>query len=365
MKIHNIPVQSFIPHGKISVNMDNGEFHMTSGIEPERGAYIEIPGRFKLPFRIDMTAKMDSPALILQIGGGYINLNTGGMDNRRMMSIIGGETKPNIHKFDNMVPLNEYFDISVIYGRKAMRLIINGEERYFNKKDIYMKSPSVYTDFPDGFGFKLACRKRTEVCIKSLTVTEYDSEPDFPELPKKELIYSPTLTSTDKPTLEDCIKDLSSELKDCLYDIDKYLRELKFRSKIEGGYPESKITYFIPKVVSYQIKISRHLMTHRTTAMLGFYINNSGERTDEFNIRFLELLDETEHGLAGEIFYRMYELHCGSCRGDHSCNHYNPTEYKGSKKNNCQHIVQFKMLPSDFCDVKKVIDAIIKLSKEF
>lgn len=361
MKTYKIQFESFVPHGKVTVTTDNSELRMTGGVD--YGAYIELPDKFRLPFRIDMTAKIDSPALILMIGNGYINLNTGGMDNRRMTSIIGGETKPNIHKFDNTVPLNEYFDISVIYGRKAMQLIINGEERYFNKKDIYMKSLSIDADFSDGFGFRLACRKRTEAYIKSLAITEYDSEPDFPELPKKDFIYSPTLTPTERPTLEECVKDLSPELKECVFSMDRYFKELKFRQKIEGGYPESRITYIIPKVVSYQIKISHHLMTHRTTAMLGFYINNSGERTDEFNVRFLSKLEETEPDLAGEIFFRMYELHCSSCRGNHSCNHYNPTEYKGRKKNNCQHIVQFKMIPSDFDDVKKVLNAIIAIAK--
>ena len=87
---NKVPLESFAPHGKMTVSMENGELHMIGGAD--RGAYIELPNKFNLPFRIDITAKMDSPALILQIGDGYINLNTGGMDNRRMMSIIGGET---------------------------------------------------------------------------------------------------------------------------------------------------------------------------------------------------------------------------------------------------------------------------------
>jgi hypothetical protein len=232
MTIHNIFLNTFIPHGKIAVNVENGELHMTGGAD--RGTYIELPTKFKLPFRIDMTAKMDSPALILHIGDGYINLNTGGMDNRRMMSIIGGETKPNIHKFDNRVPLNEYFDISVIYGERFMQLIINGEERYFNKKDAYMKSPLTDTDFNDGFGLKLTCYPRTEVSIKSLVVTEYVDEPEFEALPKKDYIYAPTLTKTEKPQLQDCIKDLSPELIDCIIDMDKHLKALKFRRLIEG-----------------------------------------------------------------------------------------------------------------------------------
>ena len=359
---HIIALASCIPHGKVSAAMEDGALCMTGG--SDQGAYVEVPGKFKLPFRVDITAKMDSPALLLHIGDGYIHLNTGGMDNRRMKAIIGVETKPNLHKFDNRAPLNEYFEVSAIYGKKAMRLIINGEERYCNKKDIYMKSPLTDTDFPDGFGLGIACYKRTEVSIKSLTVTEYTDEPEFAALPQKEFIYAPTLTKTENPTLEDCIKDLSPELQACLLDMDRHLKELKFRRKIQGGYPESRITYFVPYVVSYQIKISHHLLTHRTTAMLGFYMNNARERADRFNPRFLSKLDESEPGLAGEIFDRMYELHCCRCRGDHSCAHFNLTEYDGQKKNNCQHIVQFKMIPADFGDVKKVIGAILDISKE-
>ena len=191
----------------------------------------------------------------------------------------------------------------------------------------------------------------------------FRSEPAFAAPPKREYVYAPSLTKTEKPVLEDCIQDLAPSLQACLRDMDIHLKALKFRSKIEGGYPESKITYFVPRVVSYQIKISHHLLTHRTTAMLGFYMNNAGER-DQFNVGFLSKLEETEPGLAWAIFSRMYELHCPRCRGNHSCAHYNLTELNGHKKNNCQHIVEFKMNPADFGDIKIVIDAILDINKE-
>jgi hypothetical protein len=238
-----------------------------------------------------------------------------------------------------------------------MQLAVNGEERYFNKKDAYMKSPLTDTDFKDGFGFKIACHKRTEVYIKSLTVTEYTDEPEIPVLPRRELIYAPALTQTDKPAFDDCIKDLAPELKDCVYDMDKSLKELKFKRKIEGGYPESKITYILSKVVSYQMKISHHLMTHRTMATLGNYI-------DDFNVKFLNKLEELDPDFAGEIFYRMRDTYCVCCNGKLiGCPNYHLTEYKGITKNNCGLSVQFKMIPPDFSDVKKVIDTVISLSK--
>lgn len=360
---NKIPLESFAPYGKVTISIENGELHMAGGAD--RDSYITIPNKYKLPFRIDMTAKMDSPALILQIGEGYIHLNTGGMDNRRMMSIIGGETKPNIHKFDNRVPLNEYFDISVIYGKKAMQLIINGEERYFNKKDAYIKSPSVEDDFKDGFGLKLACFKRTEVYIKSLIVTEYTDDPEFVQVPKKDYFYAPTLTKTEKPVLEDCIKDLSPELQDCIYDIDKHLKALKFRRLIEGGYPESRITYTMPRVTVFKMNISHHLLTQiRTMAMLGFYVNQAGKHTDKFNTIFLRKLEEPDSDFADEIFFRMSQQnYCKVCGGS-ECSNFNLTEYKGNKKNNCAHFVQFKMVLSDFADVKRVIGTILELSKE-
>jgi len=353
MIIHQIPLESFVPHGKVTVSIENNKLCIIGGID--YGAYIALPDKFKLPFRIDMTAKIDSPALILRIGDGYINLNTGGMDNRRMTSIIGGETKPNIHKFDNMLPLNEYFDVSIIYGRKAMQLIINGEERYFNKKDIYMKLPSVDTDFKDGFGFKIACHKRTEVFIKSLIITEFDDEPDFPILPKKDANYAPSLTPSDKPTLDDCIKDLTQDLQDKIYDMDKHLRSMKFKRIIEGGYPESKITYILPKVVSYKIKISHNLLTHLTMSLRGNYIS-------DFNSKIISKLAETDPDFADEIFSRAKD--CTGCNGKgngQGCMNNNIVEYNGKKKINCALTVQFKMIPSDFNDVKELINAVIAL----
>ena len=366
---HNISFDKFIPHGKVTVNIENDELHMTGGVD--RGSYIEIPQKYKLPFRIDMTAKMDSPALILKIGDGYIHLNTSGMDNRRMMSIIGGEKKPNIHKFDNHVSLNEYFNISVIYGKKSMQLIINGEERYFNQKDIYMKSPLTDTDFKDGFGLKLFCYKRTEVYIKSLVVTEYADEPEFESLPKRDFIYNTSITKVEKPTLEDCIKGLSPELIDCIVDMDEHLRALKFRRLIEGSYPESRITYTKPKVTLWKMSISSHLMTHWTMAMVGIYVDGSGKCEEKFNTLLLRKLEEYSPDLAEDIFLRMSQSHyCNKdYGGDRACGgcgwqSFNITEYKGTKKNNCAHFIQYKMIPADFDDVKKVLDVILSLSEE-
>ncbi|OPJ63785.1 hypothetical protein [Clostridium oryzae] len=88
--------------------------------------------------RIDLTVKIDSPAFYLFLGNGHINFGTPWSDNRRIDDII----EPN-HKnrfFHNHIPMNEFVDISVIYDFKAMQIFISGEERFYSKKEKYMKS---------------------------------------------------------------------------------------------------------------------------------------------------------------------------------------------------------------------------------
>ena len=247
-----------------------------------------------------------------------------------------------------------------------MQLVINGEERYLNKKDAYMKSPLLDTDFKDGFGFKLACHKRTEVTIKSLMVMEYTDEPEFIDLPKSEFIYAPTLTKTDKPMLEDCIKDLSPELVDCIHDMDKHLKALNFKRKIEGGYPISQLTYVLPLGLSYKFRIDGNMLWHQ----VNWIRYNTKQDIDKFGRQKADYTEETLTKLAEEspVFAEGIFSHIRECFGcAPNCIHSALYKHNGKSKLSCTDIlggIHFKMIPSDFDDVKKIINVIIELSKE-
>ena len=221
-----------------------------------------------------------------------------------------------------------------------------------------MKSKTIDSEFADGFSIKLASHHRTVVFVKSLTVTEYDNEPEFAELPKKDYVYAPCLTPADKPTLDDCIADLTPDLKEIIREMDIYLKPLKFRKKIEGGYPESKITYYLPKIISYKIYISGNLMTHTISPLLSDFGNK-----DIYRENFFDKLEKVDPALAEEIFFRMKE--CAGCDGGSGCVFKHFIDYKGKNKMSCCHGIPFKMIPSDFEDVRKVINAIIDVVTSF
>jgi hypothetical protein len=58
--INNIPLESLTPKNKIKTKLENGELHVPAE-EANLGKHrhhINVPGKFKLPFRIDMTVKL-------------------------------------------------------------------------------------------------------------------------------------------------------------------------------------------------------------------------------------------------------------------------------------------------------------------
>jgi hypothetical protein len=215
MKVHNIPLESFSTHGRVKVSMDNNALSMTATAAVNTNfihtptpikSYIRLPGKFKAPFRIDMTVKIDSPAFYLIVGKGHIGFGTG-MDNRRITDILGGKTKPNTHGFDNRVPIGEYVGISVTYGSKALWIAINNEVRCLSKKDPYIKAlrnNEVPEEFADGFGVALACDKRTRLTLQSFALTEFQGdEPDLPKEPVNNSLPPIFIDTKRKGTLEE------------------------------------------------------------------------------------------------------------------------------------------------------------------
>ena len=164
------------------------------------------------------------------------------------------------------------------------------------------------------------------------------------------------MTPADKPTIDECIADLTLDLKEIIRNMDVYFKFLKLRRKIEGGYPESKITYYLPKIISYKIKISGNLLTHSISPLLSNFGNKKIYREN-----FFDKLGKKSSALAKEIFLRMNK--CRGCDGDSGCVYKHFVEYAGENKMSCCHDVLFKMIPSDFEDVRKVVDAIVSLSK--
>ena len=379
MTTHHIPLKSILPKGKVTIDTGNDELCMTAitAINTEYvyqdapiRSFACIPGKFKLPFRIDMTIKIDSPSLYLIIGKGHISFNKG-MDNRSVTDILGNDYKPNTHEFNNFIPINKYVDISVTYGCKAMWINVNNELRCFSKKDPYikaLKTDSLAEEWKDGFEFKIACDKRTQLTIKSINITEYENEE--PIAPAGNItIKAPQscLTVTENSNVDECIHGLSPDLQKEILRTDEYLlndmkKSLKFKRKIEGGYPNSRITYVSPLGISYKIFITDYLLSHD----IGWVDYNTkreqekygGKKKADYTIETLKKLAETSLEFSNEIFSRMKE--CVSCSADAACIHTKSYKYDGKTKISCGGRIHFKMFPSDFSDLRKMVSVIKK-----
>jgi len=377
MTTHHILLESIIPKGNVTIDTSNDELSMTSitAINTEYvyqdipiKSFACIPGKFKLPFRIDITIKMDSPSLYLIIGKGHISFNKG-MDNRSVTDILGNDYKPNTHEFNNFIPINEYVDISVTYGCKAMWVIVNNELRCFSKNDPYikaLKTNSLAEELKDGFEFGIACDKRTQLTLKSINITEYGNEEPVAPTGKIAIkMPQPCLTVSEKSTVEECMHGLAPDLQKEILSTDAYLlndmkKSLKFKRKIEGGYPNSRITYVSPLGISYKINITDFLLTHD----IGWVDYNTkreqekygGTKKADYTIETLNKLAETSLEFSNEIFFRMKE--CVNCNGHGGCIHAKSYKHDGKTKLSCGGRIQFKMLPPDFNDLRKMVCAV-------
>jgi hypothetical protein len=377
MTTHQIPLESILPKGKVTINTSNDELCMTAitAINTEYvyqdtpiKSFACIPGKFKLPFRIDMTIKIDSPSLYLIIGKGHISFNKG-MDNRSVTDILGNDYKPNTHEFNNFIPINKYVDISVTYGCKAMWIIVNNECRCFSKNDPYikaLKTNSLAEEWKDGFELGIACDKRTQLTLKSINITEYENEE--PVAPTGNItIKTPQvcLTLSEKPAVDECIHGLAPDLQKEILRTDEYLLNdmkkcLKFKRKIEGGYPNSRITYVSPLGISYKIFITDFLLSHD----MGWVDYNTkreqekygGTKKADYTIETLNKLAETSLEFSNDMFFRMKE--CVNCSGNGSCIHIKSYKYDGKTKLSCGGRIHLKMFPSDFNDLRKMVCAI-------
>ena len=381
MTTHNITPEDFTPHGKVTLNADGGELQMTTNTalythfhnnDSPISAYACLPGKYKLPFRIDMTVKIDAPALYLITGKGHVEFATGNA-HRGITDILGGDFKPNTHEFDNNLQLGEYVDISVTYGCAAVCVTVNGECRCLSKKDPYikaLKAGELPEEFKDGFAIALACEKRTEMTVKKLSVTEFGGELDIPSQPPEIRRFEYNLP--EKPTVEAAVQLLTPELQAKISSIDEYLmknmkKSLKFKRKIENWSTGGRITYVSPWGFRYKIEIRENYMWHD----IGWIAYNTrrevekygGRKKADLTNKTLAKLSEADPGFAAEMFERVQE--CKGCNSG-KCRNTWIYEFGGKKTVSCvwDGGMNFKMLPSDFADVRRIIAAIDAVSAE-
>jgi hypothetical protein len=386
MILHNITLDEFIPHGKAVLSVSENELLLSSDLALNTNFarndspiihYAELPTRYKLPFRIDMTVKLDFPALYLVVGKGHVEFGSGIDENRCITDILGNDFKPNTHIFDHGIAFGVYADISVMYGTNMFWVKVNGEYRCISDKEPYiqaLRKNLIPEEFADGFGIKVACDKLSRLSLKSFTVIEYNG--DEPAAPTEQITDKITALLIGRPkksTLEECVASLAPDIKAEIEKSDAYLLKekkssLKFKRTIEGGYPYSRITYVSDWGFRYKIIISGDYVRHDIN-----WVSYNSKREQEkyggfkkadYMVQTLEKLAQTSPDFADEIYYRIKE--CVYCAGAGGCPNKSVYEFNGKIKRACgwSDGIQFRMLVSDFEKARIVVGAIEKVLKE-
>ncbi|WP_310602898.1 hypothetical protein [Anaerosporobacter sp.] len=367
----NINLELFESKGNVLTEYKDNLLYMTTtrktmttrfnSPELKRDSYIYIKKFFKLPLRVDLMVKIDTPGLYVFFGNGHLNFGTPWSDNRRMDDIVEPNSKP--RSFDNYIPMNEFVNISIIYDLKEMQILINGEERYYSKKEKYMKSSLFKEMNEDGFELKIACDKRTEVYIKTVSVREFEDTANIvhsddlltvkeqtKEIDEKEVI---------KHTFESCTLNLPVDIKAEVVKMDGFLKSLKpmkFKRQIEKH--GNKITYVASDYgFSYGILPSYDTMHHE----LQWYILTNCK--PEFWHRKADMMEETLNELAKKdllLAQRMFD-NLNECVGCSPCVVKTSYNFNGRKKIVCHGQMELKMKVSDFEDVREFINTINEL----
>lgn len=368
MNIYNVDLKSLLPKGHVISNMEDSVCHITAteristNFEHKHlpvNSYVSIPNTFKLPFRIDLCIKIDTPEFYLFVGKGHVNFGSFGSDNRRMDDIMIPDYKPKI--FHNHISLNEFVKLSIYYGFNAMEISVDNEIRYFSKKERYMK-PKVLKEFGNPpLEIKLSCSKHTNLLIKSIAVTEYDK--DLPALDRDASIPIPVPITRneavplgEKPSLETCISLLPDYLQKEIISTDLFLRSLspmRFKRQIEKN--GNKISYIASDYgFSYHIYPSSDRMYHS----LSWYIITSSKpenwhRKADYMEAALNHISDVNLSFAEKMFANLKE-----CIGCCPCIVKTPYTFCGKTKISCHGLMDFKMHIDDFEDVRYFIRTI-------
>jgi len=151
-----------------------------------------------IPFRIDLTLKATSSNFKLHTGKGFIRFagdiqESGGGILRT--DVLTGKAENVKYEYGIDLPLGEFFDLSVVYGKSATWIEINEQKCYFNSNAPYIQMLSkgeLPEEFANGLEIALSCGTKRTLVIKSFEVTKYyNDEPTLTEQEVELAMLSP------------------------------------------------------------------------------------------------------------------------------------------------------------------------------
>ncbi len=365
MNEYRIDLSALIPHGNAKTKLADKALDIwtTHSITPiafnlygdsYKRHCASLPGKYQLPFRMDMTVKLDFPALFLFIGGGHISFASPWQDNRRIEDIVKPSGKPNQDhdSFNNTLPLGEFVDISVIYNFDEMQILIGGEERFYSRRQAYMKAKNLHEFNTEGFSIRLAVSKLSALRIKNIIVTEFDDRVPLVRGAFEEAKPQPSAGEHPKHTFESIISNLEQNFQNMIIQMDSFLtalRPLKFKRTLDKN--GNKITYVSSDFgISYAINVSGVQASHH----FGWYIVYNGKpetwhRKADYMEEALAEIAKSDLKLSERIFYALND--CIGCYGP-GCLAQTPYAFSGQKRLTCHGRVMLRMCHDDFQDVR-------------
>jgi len=371
---HRIALDILTPHGQADAKMEDGSLTAwtTHSITPIgitdfsgklKKHYISLPGKYRLPLRVDLTVKLDNPSFYLFIGEGHITFASSGQDNRKLEDVIKHSSKPNQdhYAYNNSLPLGEYTEISVIYNRNEMQICIGGEERFYSRKQAYMRAKNFDEVNNKGISIGFAVSKRSMLRIQEITVTEADNPLPVSRSADGEEKLSFGAKKDPKPTFETVLSGLPRGFQDRLVEMDAFLRFLKpLKCKRVLDKSGNKITYVAADYgVSYAVEVWDGRFTH----CFNWYIVYNGKpetwhRKADYMEEALMESAKSNPGLSERLFYALND--CVGCHGP-GCLARTSYVYNGQKKMTCHGRVMLRMCEGDLRDAKEFFENLNRL----
>ena len=351
----------------IKIRHENGELHVPAD-ETRVGKtrhHVYIPHKCKLPFRIDMTAKVYAvkppsealtnpeikdvppPELNLYIGNGKVHFEGGHISCNDILTTtkagtVGDAALATFVKHSGL-PEKDAMDISVMFGSQMMWVAVDGQYCYASDKMPYLahlQNGNTPAELAEGLAFSICGGTHTKLTIKSLTITEYDH--DEPNIPS-ELSNLPELTP-----FELYVNGLPPELHDEMHKTDAFLMNdmkssLKFKRTIdEHGH----LTYQAPCGLQYGMTYFGAWERH------GTHWVQSAKKPDQTSA-VLAKLAESSPTLADALFSNI------SICSPHAreCKRRTTITYKGTSRQVCRGAISLPWSPSGFEDLRELVAA--------
>jgi len=358
MKSINVPLELIIPKKNVKSKIENGVLYVPAEQSQmhKNWQYITIPGKFTLPFRIDMTVDLQfirhhqvTSQLEVYIGKGRIYFNGGHTSCDDVFTSVNksstGDNKIANYVFYNGIPTKKYVDISINIGSNMMWVSVDGEYCYASDKLPYIKllrENAVPNEYENGVGIALCVGTDTKMRMKSFSVIEYEN--DQSPIPEK-LLNLPELSEFElfanglPPIVHEHICKLDGFL------LDDMKKNLKLRRTIDKT---NHLFYAAPCGFQYTISELGVGEKHETRWV------QTSKKPDLTN-QVIQLLNETSPEFAEKMFNKLQV-----CNPTHKlvCPRRTAVMLNGQSKNVCMSKMRFKMTPEDFDDVKKYITAV-------